>query len=104
MAKISRNSIEKSLKDELKKAEKTGKFYMDLVADYMKLWDLKEELFTDIENRGVVYKDKSSTGVEMQKNNPSTKEVLMVNRQMLQIIKEIGINDTELERFGYDDL
>lgn len=104
MARITRNSIEKSLKEELKKLDKTSNFYMDLVADYMKLWDLKEQLFADIERRGVVYKDKSSTGVEMQKNNPSTKEVLMVNRQMLQIIKEIGFSEVDLERFGYDDL
>ena len=65
--------------------------FIDLVKDYMKLWATKEKLATDIEERGVVYKDVSSVGVEMMKNNTSVKELIGVNRQMLSILERLNI-------------
>ena len=56
------------------------------------MWKVKTDLLTDIEVRGITYKDLSSTGVLMQKNNPSVKELVMINRQMMSILKELGLN------------
>lgn len=58
----------------------------------MELWDVKTKLSADIKNRGVTYKDFSSVGIEMQKNNPSVKELVMVNKQMLSLLKELGLS------------
>lgn len=66
--------------------------YKDMVGDYMSLWDVKDRLIADIETRGVVFKDVSAAGNEMQKNNPSTKELVMVNNQMLKVLKELGLS------------
>ena len=66
--------------------------FSDLINDYMCLWDAKNALNTDIKKRGVMYEDLSSVGVMMQKNNPSVKELVMVNRQMLAILKDLDIN------------
>jgi hypothetical protein len=66
--------------------------YIDLVNDYMAFWKTKNKLIEDITNRGVVYKDFSSVGIEMQKNNPSVKELVMVNRQMLAVLEKLGLD------------
>ena len=66
--------------------------FQDQIEDYMKFWSIKDGLQKDIKKRGVVYKDFSAVGVEMMKNNPSTKELVMVNKQMLSILKELGLS------------
>lgn len=66
--------------------------FEDLIQDYMSLWDTKNALIADISIRGVMFKDKSSVGIEMMKNNPSVKELVMVNKQMLMLLKELGLS------------
>ncbi|MEG1426813.1 MAG: P27 family phage terminase small subunit, partial [Oscillospiraceae bacterium] len=66
--------------------------YADLVNDYMTLWDIKNKLAKDVKVRGVTYEDVSSVGVKMQKSNPSVKEIVGVNRQMLSLIEKLGIS------------
>ena len=34
----------------------------------------------------------------MQKNNPSTKDLVSVNRQMLAILKELGVSTTSIKK------
>ena len=62
--------------------------YLDLVNDYMRLWDIKNKLLADIRKRGVVYQEMSSTKVMMWKQNQSVKDVVAVERQMLAILSE----------------
>lgn len=82
----------KSLKDELAKKGASIPVFTSLLEDYGKLWDIKNKLLKDIHDRGVVYEDVSSVGVPIQKNNPSTKELLNVNRQMLAILDKLDLN------------
>ena len=103
MAKPLKKDIENSMKMTLAESGHDQEVYTDLVNDYMRLWTIKNKLLADITKRGVVYKDKSSTGVEMMKNNPSTKELLLVNRQMLQILEKLGLTDLEIMHGGFDD-
>ena len=76
--------------------------YEDLLSDYMSFWDVKSELIKDIEDRGVSYKDVSAAGNIMWKNNPSIKELVGVNRQMLSILKELKLS-TDVVVHGDDD-
>lgn len=75
MKKPSKTQVEKSLIEQLTQMGANIPFFEDRVADYMCLWDVKNGLQKDIKKRGVTYKDVSSVGVEMTKNNPSTKVV-----------------------------
>lgn len=90
---MSRKSIKESLVQQLKNKNATADFYLDLVNDYMALWDMKKALHEDIKKRGVTFTDNSSVGVPMQKNNPSTKEFVMVNKQMLSLLKDLGLEE-----------
>lgn len=89
--RITKKTVEESMIAQLTAKGADTPVFIDLVKDYMKLWATKEMLALDIEMRGVVYKDVSSVGVEMVKNNTSVKELIGVNRQMLSILERLNI-------------
>jgi len=97
-----RDKIKKSLLEQLRLKGAKSEFYNDTINDYMSFWDTKNALQKDIEERGVVYKDFSSVGVEMYKNNLSVKDLIAVNKQMMQILKDLGLN-TPTEDLGNED-
>ena len=92
-----KKSVRDSLLQQLDSKGAKVECYVDLVDDYMDLWEIKETLLADIAERGVVYTDVSSVGVEMQKNNPSTKEVVNISRQMLAILKQMDLSTSSIE-------
>ena len=87
-----KTDIEESLLEQLAMLGAMKEHYIDLIRDYMGLWEVKTALLLDIKLRGVTFIDNSSTGIRMQKNNPSVKELVMVNKQMLSLLKEVGIS------------
>lgn len=99
---MKKSDIRNSLITQLENIGADLNHFIDLVNDYMELWDVKNSLIKDIKSRGVVYRDFSSVGVEMQKNNPSVKELVGVNRQMLSILKELNISTSNLGGEGDD--
>lgn len=101
---MNREEIKKSLLSQLKSINASLNHYEDLINDYMELWDVKKALSKDIKNRGVTYKDFSSVGIEMQKNNPSVKELVMVNKQMLSLLKELGLSTDKVHDAEDDEL
>lgn len=104
MKKPKKAMVEASLLEQLKQKGANIPFFEDLVGDYMELWNVKSKLQKDIRTRGVVYKDVSSVGVEMTKNNPSTKELAMVNRQMLSILEKLGLSTDKCKTEEDDEL
>lgn len=97
-------SIREALEEQLAIKGAEQECYMDLVKDYMSLWRVKNSLVSDIRKRGVVYEDLSSVGVKMQKNNPSVKDLVTVNRQMLSILKELGLTTDQAGAGKVEDL
>lgn len=98
-----RADIFKSLLDQLAIKGAPLDHYADLLGDYMRFWDTKNALLKDIKTRGVMYKDVSAAGNMMMKNNPSIKELVLVNRQMLLILKELKLSTADPGSDG-DDL
>jgi len=86
-----RKAIENDLKNQLKALGNTSKYYMDLVDDYMKLWDIKNNLFADIEERGVVTTYNNGGGQCGSKQNDSVFSVLKVSDRMTKILDNLGI-------------
>lgn len=104
MRKPTKTQVKNSLIEQLTQMGANIPFFEDLVEDYMCLWDVKNGLQKDIKERGVTYKDVSSVGVEMMKNNPSTKELTMVNRQMLSILEKLGLSTDKCKIEEDDEL
>lgn len=98
-----RNDIQKSLLEQLAMKGASLEHYEDLISDYMDMWDTKNALTKDIKSRGVVFQDVSAAGHMMMKNNPSVKELVMVNRQMLSILKELKLSTDDAAVGGEDD-
>ena len=90
---MGKKEVKQSLLDQLKVKGATAAYFTDMVNDYMSLWNMKKLLAQDIEERGVRFKDQYSSGKTGWKNNPSNKEMIMVNKQMLSLLKDLGLNE-----------
>lgn len=86
-----RKAIEKDLKAQLKANGNTSRYYLDLVDDYMQLWDIKNDLFQDISERGVVTQYNNGGGQSGVKQNDSVFSVLKVSDRMTKILDNLGI-------------
>lgn len=93
--------IERDLKDQLDRNGTVGKYYLDLVNDYMRLWGTKNMLLEDIEARGVTVEYNNGGGQSGVKKNDSIDQVLKVNAQMLKLLDSLGIKPSPAE--GEDD-
>lgn len=88
---IKKDKIEQDLLDQLERNGTVGEYYTDLIADYMSLWQTKEMLYKDIDDRGVSVIYNNGGGQSGFKKNDSVDQVLKVNAQMLKILDALGI-------------
>lgn len=72
-----------------------GRYYIDLIEDYMHLWITKNLLIDDIESRGVVVEYDNGGGQKGKKKNDSVQELNKTNTQMLHILNELGLKPTD---------
>ena len=90
-------AIERELIEQLKEKGAIRAHYMDLVNDYMSLWDIKNQLIMDIKMRGVYVEWQNSETQYGSKKNDSVGELLKVNGQMLKILAELGIRGADIK-------
>ena len=58
----------------------------------MSMWDLKEMLKDDIQENGLRLNYMTANGKEAEKDNPSVKQLTLVNKQMLMLLKQMDIS------------
>ncbi len=85
------NVIRTDLNDQLERNGTIGRYYTDLIEDYMDLWLTKSLLLIDVKTRGVTVTYNNGGGQRGVKKNESVEQVLKVNTQMLKILDSIGI-------------
>lgn len=95
MGKATMQEIKADILDQMERNGTTGKYYTDLVDDYMSLWHTKNMLIEDIENRGVTTTYKNGENQYGTKKNESVDQLLKVNMQMLKIIDALGIKPSQ---------
>ena len=93
---MQRDDIRQDLIDQLDRNGTIGKYYSDLIEDYMRLWDTKNELAEDIEIRGAKVKVETATTSNI-KTNDSIPDLLKVNAQMLKILDCLGIKPAQMD-------
>lgn len=99
-----RASIRKDLLDQLVRNGTAGRYYHDLVEDYMAFWDTKLGLLADVAVRGPKVLKLDSRGQEQITNNESIEQLIKTNSQMLRILDSLGIRPVEAESTqGEDD-
>jgi len=98
-----REGIKKDLVDQLERKGVYGRHYLDLINDYMSLWDIKNNLIEDIEKRGVSVHWCNGGGQEGYKKNDSIAELNKTSAQMLKILNELGLKASDFEVVDPDD-
>lgn len=93
--KATKKEIKQDLLDQLDRNGTTGKYYIDLVDDYMDLYDTKEKLIKDIKERGVTCKYQNGENQWGYKKNDSVDQLLKVNQQMLKLLDALGIKPSQ---------
>jgi len=102
MAKTKRSEVRQDLLDQLDRNGTVGKYYVDLIDDYMCLWDAKTNLAADIKKRGAKVWVETATTSNL-KTNDSVPDMLKVNAQMLKILDSLGIEPARTDGDTGDD-
>jgi len=89
-----RKRVEKSLKQQLVSKGADVEIFKNMIDDYMRLWDLKEMYFQDVKENGLRVDGKENT---------SPKQIPIVNRQMLAILKQMDITTDNVVREDGED-
>lgn len=97
MAKAKKTEIKQDLLDQLERQGIYGKHYIDLVNDYMALWDIKNKLIKDIKKRGVSVYWCNGGGQEGYKKNDSIAELNKTSAQMLKILNDLGLKAKKMD-------
>jgi hypothetical protein len=92
--------LKQDLLDQLDRNCTTGKYYTDLVGDYMDMWVTKCLLVDDIQQRGVLVKYDNGGGQKGKKKNDSVELRIKVNAQMLKLLSELGIKPSQSDGDG----
>lgn len=79
-------------------------YAVDLVKDYMALWEIKNELIEDIEKKGVSIKYQNGENQFGYKKNDSIAELNKVSTQMLKILDHLGLKPSKHEDTGPDNI
>lgn len=95
--------IKQDLLDQLERNGTIGKYYIDLIDDYMNLWKTKNLLITDIDERGVVTEYQNGKEQWGHKKNDSIDQLLKVNQQMLKLLDALGIKPAKQCGDDYDE-
>lgn len=98
-----KTDIKKDLIDQLERNGVLGSHYLDLVDDYMALWEIKNKLIKDIKVRGVSIRWCNGGGQEGYKKNDSISELNKTNAQMLKVLNELGLKATRTEVIDDDE-
>lgn len=93
----SKKEIRQDLIDQLQAKGKFQKFYVDLVDDYLKYYDLKKKLQKDIKDNGIRYTTINGNGFEVEKPNESIQNLTKVSSMMLKILSDLGLQQPEIE-------
>lgn len=84
--------IREDISTQLDNLSKFGKYYDDLVNEYLSLLAIREGLKDDIYEKGVRYVFQNGNGKEQEKANESVTNLIKVEQIMLKIINDLGIN------------
>lgn len=97
-------SIRESLTQQLQAKGADKEHFLSLVDDYCWYWAQHRAMQRDIRKRGRTYEAVSSQGKKYEKDNPSVKNAQVYSRQMLLILKELGLTTDTVSSDDDDSL
>ncbi|AXY08532.1 hypothetical protein CUC43_29420 [Bacillus thuringiensis LM1212] len=102
MRKLSKKAqIKQDLLQQLENSGLYGMHYVDLVDDYMTMFDAKNKLAREMKKNGPMIEWQNSESQKGVKANPATKEFRETNKRMTELLKVLGLKEPVYE--GNDD-
>ncbi|KAB2399222.1 P27 family phage terminase small subunit [Bacillus cereus] len=102
MPKLSKKAqIKQDLLQQLENSGLYGMHYIDLVDDYMTMFDVKNKLAREMKKNGPMIEWQNSESQKGVKANPATKEFRETNKRMTELLKVLGLKEPVYE--GNDD-
>ncbi|ANC20959.1 MULTISPECIES: P27 family phage terminase small subunit [Bacillus] len=102
MRKLSKKAqIKQDLLQQLENSGLYGMHYIDLVDDYMTMFDVKNKLAREMKKNGPMIEWQNSESQKGVKANPATKEFRETNKRMTELLKVLGLKEPVYE--GNDD-
>lgn len=95
--------IHEDITSQIEEQGKYGKHYDDLVDHAVYLFKLKDQLQEDIEKHGLRITLEAGNGYKKTSDNASVKNINQVSTQLIKVLKEIGINETNIKEESYDE-
>ena len=83
--------IEEDLRQQLEANGTYGKFFEDMIADYMAMYVTKTLLIEDIQKRGTIVSYNNGGGQSGFKKNEAVDMFNKTNAQMLKLLSELGL-------------
>ncbi|KAA6469353.1 MULTISPECIES: P27 family phage terminase small subunit [Bacillus cereus group] len=104
MQKLSKKAqIKQDLLQQLENANLNGMHYVDLVDDYITLFDTKNKLAREIKKNGPMIEWQNSESQKGMKANPATKEFRETNKRMTDLLKVLGLKEPIYDGSNDDD-
>lgn len=100
---MTQKAIKESLMEQLCLQNKTGKFYEDLVNDYVEYWNLKKKLIADVKKRGIRYETVNGNGMKVEKANESIQNLQKTTVTMLKILNDLNLREPLLDNTSGDE-
>ena len=100
---MTQKEIKMSLMEQLKLQNKTGKFYEDLVNDYVEYWILKKKLIADVKKKGIRYETFNGNGIKVEKANESIQNLQKTTVTMLKILNDLNLREPLLDNTSEDE-
>lgn len=85
--------IKNDLLKQLQLQNKTGNHYLDLVEQYMRYYVIKEELDSDIREKGIRYMCMNGNGIEVERPNESVDRLLKITPTMTKLLDSLGLKE-----------
>lgn len=85
--------IRESLTKQLKLKNSDIEVFREQIESYCRFAKLEDELWEDIAKRGrIIIVTAASSGKKVEKENPSIKQIVMVSRQRIDILRRLGFD------------
>ena len=109
LARQSRKKVRDSILAALVAKGMDSSYFLDLVEDYMDLWDIKRKLRVDLQQRGPVVEWQNGANQKGLRKNDSVVEYPKISKRMTDILRQleidcrIEIDDPPEKEVGVDD-
>ena len=92
LARQSRKKVRDSILAALVSKGMDSPYFLDLVEDYMDLWDIKTKLRKDLQERGPVVEWQNGANQKGLRKNDSVVEYPKISKRMTDILRQLEID------------